>query len=182
MPIYTHLLHEYITYPILIRRNLRRILHHQIRNPHRPRNRKSSVEEQHSSTSSTLRRNHFARSGRRKKRKKKVASQCKQLSGNGSLRTSGQDKHAPRPSTNLPTHPFTIAIRDSSLWIHVYPSRETEPKLCSRVENRPPTPPETVFLLRLLIARRDGWIDRSRFRWRLFSFAEFFQRMFETLQ
>lgn len=55
-----------------------------------------------------------AKERRKKKKKKKVASQCKQLSGNGSLRTSGQDKHAPRPSTNLPTHPFTIAIRDSS--------------------------------------------------------------------
>lgn len=160
MPIYTHLLHEYITYPILIRRNLRRILHHQIRNPHRPRNRKSSVEEQHSSTRSTLRRNHFARSGRRKKRKKKVASQCKQLSGNGSLRTSGQDKHAPRPSTNLPTHPFTIAIRDSSLWIHVYPSRETEPKLCSRVENRPPPPLKLCFFFVCLSrGEMDGSID-----------------------
>ena len=60
------------------------------------------------------------------------------------------------------------------LRIHVYPSRETEPKLCSRVENRPPL--KLCFFFVCLSRATNRWIDRSRLGGDCFLLPSFFNQ------
>lgn len=169
MPIHLHLLHECIIYPISL------ILHrtHFSFDTYKKaaRSTKSKVIRRGATLVTPASTKSF-HSWKEEEEEEEESGEPMQtdLSGKRLCQDLGARQTRARPSTNLPTHPFTI--RGSIVFIH-----HAKPSLSFARENRLWNCVSSSFAYRSI--HEDGSIP---FRWRLFSFAAFFQPMFETVQ